>query len=172
MESSSKGDESGRKSPTLAFLVDDDGRRVYRLERSSTKIGRDPSSAVLVDDPEVSRQHADVRVEPGGYVLHTSGKSGTYVNGDRVDRPFVLREGDKIEVGRTTFLFTWRPTPAGYAIGPDVELLSDIMSGASADSTTFVTRRSRPVSPLWRIVAIAAVILAVIAVAVLVLRSR
>jgi putative peptide zinc metalloprotease protein len=65
-------------------------------------IGRAPGNAVQLSDPAVSRLHA--RISPanghGGPVIEDAGSSyGTWVDGRRVDGPFVLRDGARITLG-------------------------------------------------------------------------
>ena len=94
-----------------AYLANEAAREVYPLERRAVTIGRDAASNVHLSDPSVSRFHADVRREAGLFVLYSAGSSGTRVNGHRVAGPTVLEEGDRVEVGDTTLVFT-RKLPA------------------------------------------------------------
>ena len=67
---------------TRAVLVVD-GRTVP-LARSVTRIGRTPGQDVVVDDPGVSRIHAEVRRSGDVYRVADAGSSnGTSVNGER-----------------------------------------------------------------------------------------
>jgi hypothetical protein len=69
-------------------------------------IGRDPGNAIpLTDDSTVSRRHARIWAENGGYKIHDEGSSnGTFVNGTRItDAP--LRPGDEVSIGGTRFRF-------------------------------------------------------------------
>lgn len=99
-----------------AFLVDHKERRAFPLARRSTSLGRDSASQVLLKDPSVSRFHADVRGEAGNFVLYSMGSAGTRVNGHNVAGPRLLEEGDKIEVGSSTLVFTRKEIPAGVQV--------------------------------------------------------
>ena len=69
-------------------------------------LGRSRSSDVMVDDPNVSRAHAEVRAHGSTWVLTDLGSTnGTRLNGRRVTQPEVLGPGDQIEVGTTTLTF-------------------------------------------------------------------
>lgn len=68
-------------------------------------VGRLPGSEVLVNDPRVSRRHAEIRIADGEVTLRDLGSTnGTFVNGTRVTRPVVLNEGDQVVVGTTEYL--------------------------------------------------------------------
>ena len=82
-----------------AYLVYEFERRAYPLSDAGFTIGRDSASDIVVREPAVSRSHAEVRAEGGEYVLHTSGTTGTRVNGELINTPRQLKDGDRIEVG-------------------------------------------------------------------------
>ena len=89
------------------------GERVYDLERDEVVLGRDPVADVRLDDRKLSRRHCRVyRGSDGWHVADLGSRNGTAVNGTLVldDR---LREGDRIEIGRTTLLVGFpRAAPA------------------------------------------------------------
>jgi pSer/pThr/pTyr-binding forkhead associated (FHA) protein len=94
-----------------AYLIDERQHTAFELSRRSVSIGRDAGSVVVVKDPQVSRFHADVRTEAGAHVLYSMGSAGTRVNGHGVAAPRVLEEGDRIEIGSTTLVFTRGQVP-------------------------------------------------------------
>jgi predicted component of type VI protein secretion system len=68
---------------------------VFDLTKEITTLGRDVANDIVIGDPEVSRQHSRITRTPGGYVLEDMGSTnGTFVNGERLSAPRVLREGD------------------------------------------------------------------------------
>ena len=68
-------------------------------------IGRHPDSDFFLDDVTVSRRHAEVRRESGGFTLKDNGSlNGTYVNGDRVE-VCELHHGDEIRIGKYVIVF-------------------------------------------------------------------
>lgn len=68
-------------------------------------VGREPGVTFRLDDPRLSRRHAEVRREGGGYVLLDLGSTnGTWVNGVRTARQG-LRHGDSVRLGGSLFLF-------------------------------------------------------------------
>ncbi|HTU98703.1 MAG TPA: DUF3662 and FHA domain-containing protein [Solirubrobacteraceae bacterium] len=69
-------------------------------------MGRSRQCDVTVDDPNVSRQHAEVRPRGGSWVLSDLGSTnGSRLNGHRVEGSEVLKPGDEIEVGTTVLRF-------------------------------------------------------------------
>jgi len=69
-------------------------------------IGREAGRDLqLSGDGTVSRRHAVLRVEDGGYVIADEGSSnGTFVNGVRINAQ-LLRSGDRIRIGASEFVF-------------------------------------------------------------------
>jgi hypothetical protein len=69
-------------------------------------MGRSRQCDVTVDDPNVSRQHAEVRPRGGSWVLTDLGSTnGSRLNGHRVEGSELLKPGDEIEVGTTVLRF-------------------------------------------------------------------
>ena len=78
------------------------------FHRGVLGIGRDPRNELVLSDEQVSRQHAQIRCEPEGFVIYDlNSKNGTYVNGQRVSR-CPLHDGDEIRVGDTLLIFHGR----------------------------------------------------------------
>jgi predicted component of type VI protein secretion system len=96
-----------------AHLIDVTNKKGYTLRRRVVQIGREIGCSIVLKDPTVSRFHADVRAEGGQFVLYAMGSSGTKVNGEPAVAPRLLREGDQITMGDTTFTFSLLPIPAG-----------------------------------------------------------
>jgi hypothetical protein len=86
------------------WLVLPDGRRVGIADEIVT-IGRLPECAIALDDPNVSRRHAQVRRD-GQHVLvvDLGSTNGTKVNGVTI-REQRLAAGDTITIGTTTLRF-------------------------------------------------------------------
>jgi predicted component of type VI protein secretion system len=74
--------------------------KVAPLEKDELFIGRDLSNDIVINDAEVSRRHARLVLQAGGYVLEDLGSTnGTSVNGQRLMGPYTLRIGDVITLG-------------------------------------------------------------------------
>jgi adenylate cyclase len=88
------------------------GERVVPVERRLL-VGREcagvePSRCLIIDEPAVSREHLEVRIDPGrGAQLVDLSTNGTRVNGRRVERgePIGLKDGDRIELGGVRLAF-------------------------------------------------------------------
>ena len=67
-----------------------------------TLIGRE-SRALPLTDQTISRRHAELQPQDSGdWVLRDLGSAnGTYINGQRVERPTPLKMGDQVRVGRS-----------------------------------------------------------------------
>src|SRR5688572_2408811 len=63
-------------------------------------VGRGPEAGLTVDDPLMSRAHAQLLVVPDGLrVADLGSRHGTLVNGERVGEPRLVRSGDVITIG-------------------------------------------------------------------------
>ncbi len=86
------------------------------LPEGEVTLGRDPTSAVPVVDPSVSRKHCLLRREDGRFqIKDLESRNGTLVNGSPVKEQW-LRHGDEIAIGDSVFFFLLedeeRATPA------------------------------------------------------------
>jgi hypothetical protein len=71
-------------------------------------IGREASCDLFLDDPTVSKHHADLRRTDEGWLLTDVGsRNGTRVNGWRIE-DVVLRDGDVVRMGNVSVLFQER----------------------------------------------------------------
>ena len=84
--------------------LDVDGRP-QKIERAVTVIGRAMDVDVVLDDPGVSRRHAEVHVVDGkARVIDLGSTNGTFVDGERVHAG-ALADGSTITVGRTRITY-------------------------------------------------------------------
>lgn len=76
----------------------------HELE-GTREVGRTSATPIHLMDPEVSRVHARF-VAKGKHILveDLGSTNGTFVNGERIDEPRELADGDKIQIGTTTIL--------------------------------------------------------------------
>lgn len=75
------------------------------INRATILIGRSDEADIVLDNPAVSRKHAQVRKMGNHYVIEDlSGKAGVAVNGRPVQSQ-VLHEGDRIEIHKFTIRY-------------------------------------------------------------------
>ncbi len=78
---------------------------ILSLNKQMMAIGRDGRYDIVIIDPEVSRQHARLTLQPEGYLLEDLGSTnGTFVNGARLTQPHLLTDGDQVGLGETVVL--------------------------------------------------------------------
>ncbi len=74
--------------------------KVYPLDKNEMFVGRDLSNDIVINDPEISRRHARLFLQGNSYILEDLGSTnGSFVNGQRLMGPNVLRPGDVITFG-------------------------------------------------------------------------
>ena len=117
------------------------GRRLVAIDKPVLTIGRRTESDVRLVGSDVSREHAELAVEDGKYLLRDRGsRYGTFVNGAPVTE-HSLTHGDKVQFGRTggaevVFLTDAPPSAsgtssAGTAVG-DIRQMATLLEGLRA----------------------------------------
>ncbi len=94
---------------------------VFDLAKEVTMLGRDVTNDIPIGDAEISRQHARLTRTPGGMVLEDLGSTnGTFVNGERLASPRLLRAGDTVGFGENVTLTfeSTAPEAAATVMGP------------------------------------------------------
>jgi hypothetical protein len=91
-----------------ALVVRQGGGRAgetFRPAGERTRIGRSPDCDIFLDDVTVSRNHAVLIEQDGGYVVEDQGSlNGTFVNRHRIDRS-PLASGDELQIGKYRMTF-------------------------------------------------------------------
>lgn len=109
--------------PANAFLVVG-GRTNYPLDKPVVNIGRHSDNDLILDDPHVSRHHAQLRAINRRYVAFDVGStSGILLNGRKVTQA-TLRPGDVLRVGMVNLIYIQdttaeQPTSAFYVDSED-----------------------------------------------------
>ena len=102
---------AGRASETsisrAPLVLEVNGTR-HPLQPPGLVIGRGSDADLRINDPGISRRHAQIRVNPAGPrmqidIIDLGSTNGILVNGQRVQQA-VLREGSRIEIGSTRML--------------------------------------------------------------------
>ena len=77
----------------------------FTLTESIITVGRHPESNLVLADPNVSRNHAEIRPNGDRYqVVDLGSTNGTRVNGVRIDKQ-TLQDGDELTFGNTRMRF-------------------------------------------------------------------
>ncbi len=94
----------GQGGAGAGSLVLPTGERVPLSETILT-VGRNPESNIVLADPNVSRNHAELQPRGSGYIVIDLGSTnGTRVNGVRIGEQ-QLEDGDEIAFGNTRMRF-------------------------------------------------------------------
>lgn len=110
--------------PSSAFLIVDGA--IFPLRLVVVNIGRRLDNHLAIDDPRVSRAHAQLRAVHGHYVLFDlNSTGGTYVNGQRISQ-HGLKAGDVISLSGVPLIYG-EDTPADEA-APGADPLDEIDS--------------------------------------------
>jgi len=79
--------------------------KVFSLNKSEIYVGRDINNDIVISDAEISRKHARMILQGGGYVLEDLGSTnGSFVNGQRLMGPYSLHPGELIMFGENVGL--------------------------------------------------------------------
>jgi len=88
---------------TLVVTAGQGSGRQTLLSGEAVVIGRSSTAQVVVDDVQVSRRHAECRLQAGQWFIRDLGSAnGTFVDGRRLgaDEMFPLRPGDRLRLGK------------------------------------------------------------------------
>ena len=104
MSTTPEENEENETIPENAFLIIE-GVKVHPLHQPVVNIGRRLENQLVIDDPRVSRNHAQLRAIKGRFVLFDlNSTGGTFVNGQRTSQT-VLYPGDVISLAGVTLIF-------------------------------------------------------------------
>ena len=131
--------EDTSKLPENAFLIVE-GVKVFPLVLSVINIGRRLDNQLIIDDPRVSRNHAQLRAIKGRFVLFDlNSTGGTFVNGQRTSQT-VLYPGDVISLAGVALIFGQDNPPPRLDLTDAVATESD--PGASERPTATVDQNT------------------------------
>ena len=81
-------------------------QREVTLATGENIIGRDRNATARIDDSTISRRHARIVISGKNVAIEDLGsKNGTFVEGKRIDKPRVLSDGKRIQVGSIVLTF-------------------------------------------------------------------
>src|SRR5438105_6879291 len=91
---------SAAPAPRLV-ITDALGRRIVPIDKPLFTIGRRSETDLRLTGADISRVHAEIAAENGGYVIRDKqSRFGTFVNGERTNER-VLAHGDQIRLGQS-----------------------------------------------------------------------
>lgn len=129
--------EDSSKMPENAFLIVE-GVKVYPLVLPVVNIGRRLDNQLIIDDPRVSRNHAQLRTIKGRYVVFDlNSTGGTFVNGQRTSQT-VLYPGDVISLAGVALIFGQDNPPPR----PDLKDTAPLHSAAADRPTAHIKDHS------------------------------
>lgn len=130
----------------------DQGRK-FELSQESLRIGRDSENLIVINDPEASREHAEVRAlgDNEFEICDLDSSNGTFVNDEKVDLQ-VLKNGDRLKIGKTVLIYTvsnhakkvQRADLVRIVQTPLPEATSKIVSSIEADGSVDKLSESKP----------------------------
>jgi pSer/pThr/pTyr-binding forkhead associated (FHA) protein len=93
----------------------------HPLGQGPNIIGRTTDADIPIDRTEVSRHHCRIVITGTTATIEDLGsKNGTYLNGERLQQPTLLANGDEIWIGRSVarfrFLVEGEPTQTEHSV--------------------------------------------------------
>jgi len=123
--------------PDSAFLIVD-GVKVFPLTQSVINIGRRLDNQLVIDDPRISRNHAQLRAIKGRFVIFDlNSTGGTFVNGQRTSQS-VMYPGDVISLAGVPLVFGQDNPPPR----PDLADTGPLNGASGERPTAFLNRKT------------------------------
>ena len=123
--------------PQNAFLIVD-GVKVFPLTKSVINIGRRLDNQLVIDDPRISRNHAQLRAIKGRYVIFDlNSTGGTFVNGQRTSQS-VMYPGDVMSLAGVPLVFGQDNPPPR----PDLADTNPLSEASAERPTAFLNRKT------------------------------
>jgi len=95
-----------RDRGTLVMLAGPEPGALYPIDpKGATVIGRGEQSTMRLGDRGLSRRHVRLfRLQGAFWIEDLRSTNGTFLNGERLDEPRELADGDRIQIGQETVL--------------------------------------------------------------------
>ena len=95
-----KPSKQHNSGPQLYCRSGEMARKVIPILSQGLRIGRRSTNQLQLKERSVSRNHAVIWITPQGtYIRDEKSSLGTYVNGQKITQPVLLRPGDVIQIG-------------------------------------------------------------------------
>lgn len=104
--------KGGRSSKGIMLLFNAGSRKaVWKAfpltNRDRLRIGRSQENTITLSNPMVSRNHAELLLQPQGALIRDfNSTNGTYVNGIRVNGVSGIKDRDVIQIANTIFIYS------------------------------------------------------------------
>jgi pSer/pThr/pTyr-binding forkhead associated (FHA) protein len=100
-----KQDRVQGSPPSGGYLIIG-GKQIFPIQSTVINIGRNPLNDLVIDDLRISREHAQLRVIHGRYVIFDlDSTGGTLMNGQRVIQG-ILSPGDTLSLAGVPLIFS------------------------------------------------------------------
>jgi hypothetical protein len=133
-ESADKEAPTASLDMTEAYLIIN-GRRHVVLDRAVNSIGRSLENDIVLEDPGVSRSHAQIRWRNGRFEIFDLGsRAGMLINGQPLSRG-TLKSGDVITLGSAAIIYG-EDDRGRDGVGTGQKASVDITQELSADDPT------------------------------------
>jgi len=110
-------------------------------------IGREQECELVLDDPGVSKRHAQIIRVENEYIIRDQGSvNGTYVGEHKITH-HTLRDGDRIRIGKYELLF--RAAPDGTASSGELATITAAHEGGDAAGLARVVEPAPFTQPGW-----------------------
>jgi hypothetical protein len=94
-----------KKRAELVIVAGDDEGMAFLLTSGKKIIGRRPTNDIFINDPNVSRQHAQIEDDGEDFIITDfDSTNGTYVNGSRIHNHRLV-VNDRIKIGNSVLEF-------------------------------------------------------------------
>ena len=94
------------KRTIRASLVDASSGHIIDISKSETSIGRAKACDVVISDISVSRFHAVLSKRSTGWMIFdTNSTSGIRLNGKKIEKKSILKDGDSLLFGKSEYVF-------------------------------------------------------------------
>lgn len=116
--------------------------KTYELKAGDNFLGRLPDCDIQIDSNMVSRKHARVFAVEEQFLIEDLGSgNGTFVNGQKIDKPMRLKSNDRIKLGPVLFRYEGIDTPPGSDSGQGEDSRFGQISIEGGDSSSTITGR-------------------------------
>ena len=91
--------------PLLKLSEENEAVEIFSFNLVEVSVGRDPAADLCLDHPTISARHARLSFHHSQWwVEDLHSKNGTFLNGEPVDEPMVITQGDRLGFGQVSLI--------------------------------------------------------------------